>query len=586
MYTFPFAVPELSAATDEELSALLPMIREHASTFSAIPASSDVVTALQACRDLAREVTAIISTRTEVAALSADIDGATAPIVPPTVIPDGTEDDTEDDIDPEPTTASARGRAPSVRNLRRRDTPELPPTVDDRPAITMHAAVDIPGQFSTGQRLDTFSNVVSAMAEQLDRYPTDRAGSRPTKGGPIRATSVEKGEDTPNHVLSMTRYTRNGVIQFRRDYPDALRADRGENVYSVASHASKERRLPGGSLLESYRRQVKAGRSITAAAGWCSPSETLYELCSLDSLDGILELPEIQASRGGFNIPTGGGPDFGTVWNGVGAAGGDTHLTEAEVMASTAKVCYDVPCDGFTDNRLGVDYVCLTGSLLQSRGFPEAVQWYTERALNVLPHKINMGVIAAIVAASGPATVIPADPSGDDAISSLLSGISLAIADAKYRNRMSFNGTLEVPLPMWVLEQLRAAGTRRNGVNMVGMSDQEIVDWFTMRKAIPKFVYDWQDAYSGLLTGPGGATPLTALPLTAQFLVYPAGTWVKAVQPVISLDTIYDSSNLVNNEYTAIFVEDGWAALQMCPLSRLYTVPVDPSGVIGCCPLS
>jgi hypothetical protein len=65
--------------------------------------------------------------------------------------------------------------------------------------------------------------------------------------------------------------------------------------------------------------------------------------------------------------------------------------------------------------------------------------------------------------------------------------------------------------------------------------------------------------------------------------VYPAGTWVKAVQDVVALDTIYDSTLLTTNQYTAVFVEDGWAALKMGPLSRRYVVPIDPSGVVGCC---
>ena len=51
-----------------------------------------------------------------------------------------------------------------------------------------------------------------------------------------------------------------------------------------------------------------------------------------------------------------------------------------------------------------------------------------------------------------------------------------------------------------------------------------------------------------------------------------------------ALDTIYDSTNLQTNQYTAIFAEDGWAMLQMCPDSRLYEVALDPSGVVGCCP--
>jgi len=398
---------------------------------------------------------------------------------------------------------------------------------------------------------------------------------------------IEADRNGQANVLRMGSFTRHSAIEIRRKYPRELRADltaTGDG-YRVARYAVNERRLPGGSLLRSFQGEVKAGKPITAAAGWCAPSEVIYELCDLDSLDGLLALPEIQATRGGFQIPSNGGPEFATVYSGIGNAG-DTHLTESEVIADTAKVCYDIPCPGFTDNRLGVDYVCLTGSMLQRRGYPEAVEWFSRRAMNALPHKINAGVIAAIVAASGGPYIVPPDPSGDDAISSLLSAVGLAIMDAKYRNRMAFNSTLEVVLPYWVLEQLRAAGTRRSGVDLIGITDMMIMDWFAIRNAIPRFVYDWQDAFTGLPLAPGAGTPITSLPLTVEFLIYPAGTWVKAVQPVVSLDTVYDSTKLQTNEYTALFAEDGWAALQLCPLSRRYLTQVDPSGVTGCCPIS
>lgn len=584
---FPFPVPEdLTASTDEELSALLASIRDYAATFTGQPATADLVTSLTACRDLARTVTGIMTTRADVAALSADIDTTTTP---PTIVDPAPVDPAPADpapVDPEPTTAAARTRNPSVRDIARRTGPQLPADVDTSAYMTMHAAVDIPGRYATGQRIDHFDDALTAIAEQIDRYPTDR--SMATTGRKIQAmVEIEAERSGESHLLEMRSFTRHGAVQFRRSYPEALRADLTANGdgYSVARHAANERLLPGGSLLASFQQEVKAGKALTAAAGWCAPSEVIYDLCELDSQDGLLALPEIQATRGGFQIPSNGGPEFATVYSGIGVQG-DTHLTEAEVISETAKVCYDIPCPGFTDNRLGVDYVCLTGSMLQRRGYPEAVSWFSRRAMNALPHKINQGVIAAIVAASGGPHIVPPDPSGDDAISSLLSAIGLAIMDAKYRNRMLFSATMEVVLPYWVLEQLRAAGTRRNGINLIGMTDAEIMDWFTVRKAIPRFVYDWQDAFSGLPLAPGAGTPITSLPLTVNFLVYPAGTWVKAVQPVVSLDTVYDSTKLATNEYTALFAEDGWAALQMCPLSRLYTAQVDPSGVTGCCPIS
>lgn len=583
MYEFPFPVPtDLSAATDDELTALLTSVRDHAATFSGVTPSRDIITALTACRDLARTVTETLSVRTEARELSADIDTTTAPAPTPAAVNDSDSDDTDDEDEGDTVTAAAKTRNPAVRDIaaRRTGTTNLPDNTLHS-TITMHAAADVPGRFSTGQELNGFGDAVKALAYQVDRYPRVRDSG---------AAIVRKGVDINTMIIAddgtarfeMRQFTRHGGVEFRRQFPKELKVNEGADGFPIAQFAASERRLPGGSLLASFQQSVKAGRPITGAAGWCAPSVPIYDLCELSSLDGILDVPELQTERGGWQIPTGGGPNFATVWSGIGNSG-TTHLTEAEVIAeSPSKYCYDIPCPGFTDVRLGVDYFCLTGSLLQRRGYPEVVQWFSRQAMNALPHKINMGFIAAIVTASGAATVIPTDATCDDAISGLLGAVDLAIADAKYRNRMTFNGTLEVVLPMWVLVQLRAAGTRRTGVDMVGLTDAQIVEWFAIRKAVPRFVYDWQDAFSGVPTGPGGAAALTALPLTANFLIYPAGTWVKAVQPVVSLDTVYDSTKLLTNEYTAMFVEDGWAALQMCPLSRLYTASVDPGCLCVC----
>lgn len=203
--------------------------------------------------------------------------------------------------------------------------------------------------------------------------------------------------------------------------------------------------------------------------------------------------------------------------------------------------------------------------------------------MTALAHKINQGVIAAMVTIAGTANVIPPCTVGEDALSSLLAAIEIATVDAKYRNRMGFSSTLEVVLPWWVLAQMRAAASRRTGTDLVSVTDAMIIDWFAIRGAVPRFVYDWQDAYTAAVAGPGGQFASLALPQTVDFLVYPAGTFVKAVQSVVNLDTVYDSTKLGTNEYTAVFVEDGWAVLQMCPYVRQYTATVDPCSDLGCC---
>lgn len=607
--TFPFSVPEnLAGCTSEELTELSNNIREFAASLlpDGTVATPEIVAGLTASRDLAVEIRTILTSREESASAAASLmgeldstfagigDGGTGDAAGAgdggqgdggTGDAAGTGDGDQGDGgtgagagDGAVTAASGR-RAPSVRDVASRRATGVPDlgSANRRAMVSMRAAADVPN-FATGQRLDNFSQAAEALAQRLDQYPHGR-GTAIAKN--VRVDDVDTGR-----VFEMARMSRHGAVQFVRDFPDELRVDEsGSNGLRVAEYAASQRRLPGGSLIKSAQMAVQNGRSLTAAAGWCAPSDTIWDLVELETLDGMLDLPELQTTRGGWNIPANGGPNFATIWGGIGNAG-ETHLSEANVIGETAKVCYDIPCPSFTDVRLGVDYFCLTASLLQRRGYPEVVARFGRGALVALSHKINKGVIAAIATAAGAATIIPQDPSGDDAASGLLSAVELAAVDAKYRNRLGMNSTLEVVLPWWTLAQIRAGLSRRTGVDYLGVTDAMILEWFTTRGTVPRFVYDWQDAFAGLVGGPGGATPLTGLPTTVNFLIYPAGTFVKAVQPVVNLDTVYDSTKLATNEYTAVFAEDGWAALQMAPYAKQYTAYVDPSGVVGCCPIS
>lgn len=465
-------------------------------------------------------------------------------------------------VAPAPAVVASRGkRAPA------RSTIDDAPTVPVRADVVMVAAADVPG-FASGSEFTSFKQAALAVQNRLQQSPAP-SGMRGGRGGSM---SITPGRTSVRH----------GAVQFRRQFPDNLRMMDGDDAYAKVLAATNETRLPGGSLIKSAEKLVAAGRSLTAAVGWCAPSEVIYNLCDLVSLDGMLDIPELQASRGGFQLPADGGPDFSVIWDGIGSDG-DVILTEYDVENGALKECFEIPCPPFEDVRLDVAYLCLTGSLLQRRGYPEVVELFSQQSMKALAHKVNASVIARIVAASGAAVVIPADASGDDAASALLSAVDLAIEDIKYRNRMGRATSIEIVLPYWALTQIRAAMARRYGVARLDVTDAMILGWFSIRSAIPRFVYDWQDAMTGLVAGPGGATPLTVLPTTVQFLAYPAGTWTKIVQDVVSLDTIYDNALLTTNQHTAIFAEDGFNVIQTCPVSRLYTATVDPSGVVGCC---
>jgi hypothetical protein len=60
--------------------------------------------------------------------------------------------------------------------------------------------------------------------------------------------------------------------------------------------------------------------------------------------------------------------------------------------------------------------------------------------------------------------------------------------------------------------------------------------------------------------------------------MYPAGTWVKGSIDVINVDAVYDSTGLLSNTFTALFIEEGILAVQRCTHTCAVSIPVCVSG--------
>jgi hypothetical protein len=400
------------------------------------------------------------------------------------------------------------------------------------------ASADVPG-FSTGTELRTWRDFATAFTNRTRSY----SGKAPL---------------------------RHPVAEIRRDFPSEFVLTESMNdatMDAIMQHARDESRLEGGSLV--------------AANGWCAPSETLYSTCLQVTTDGLLSVPEVVARRGGIRHNQ--GIEFDAIF---GTGTGFSELTEAQVIADVLKTCLDIPCPPFVDDRLKITALCLTGSILQNRAYPEFVETFVRGAIATYAHFQNREIIADIVAGSVAVPNLSAvDPWATDAsvVSQVLGAVEMAITDIRYRLRLSQTQTIEIVFPFWLKALFRQDFSRRTGFDGVGLVDSQIDAWMSMRGARAQYVYDWQDAFSGVATGPGADTPISTLPALVtpaplSFLAYPAGTWVLARQDVIRLESIYDSVNLPQNRVTQLFMEDGWAAMRMCPLSRLYTINICPSG--------
>lgn len=437
-----------------------------------------------------------------------------------------------------------------------------------------------------------------AKTDPADVVPANNNGTATKYGRLITATDVPgyTGNDDESGMAQVATivekrlaafsgrnggYARTSVAVFKREFPKELtqlgmKDDLGDQ--SLLEYAAGEGRLPGGSVYESVSRQVKAGTSLTAAAGWCAPSQTVYDLFELEARTGLVDLPEIQITRGGLRFTP--GADFATIFAGTGYF----HQTEAQVIANTTKPCMVVPCPSFTDVRLEVEGVCITGAILQSRGYPEAVARFVRGAMAVHAHKMNQFVIAQMVAGSTSVDLSPhpvaAAAAADDtsATTTLLAHIEMAVVDYRYRHRMPENAILEAVFPIWALAVLRADLSRRTGVQLESITDEFLIAQMRLRGVRPQFVYDWQDSFAGLAAGPGGGTALTQFPIELDFLLYAPGTFVRGSADVITLDTVYDAANLALNQFVALFTEEAVLVAKLGHDARRYTVPFCPTG--------
>lgn len=386
------------------------------------------------------------------------------------------------------------------------------------------------------------------------------------------------------HVASRTAPM--GLMQIRRHDTEFAVSDADVlGSFHAINKAVDQKRLTSGNLLDSWWDDAKrkAGgnerrMSLTAAAGWCAPSTTMYDLCEMETTSGVVDLPEVTATRGGIRWTQ--NPTFADLM----AANMFTSLTEAQVIAATAKNCDPVPCPSFTDTRLNVAVTCMKGSFLQLRGYPELMARWGRGALVAHAHKLNKAVIAAMVTRAGAATVF-ANPTNDAATSSILAATSLAATDIRYREGLAQDAIIEVLLPQWALEQIRADWSRRN-TGGPDVNDAQIMSWFMDRNIRPQFVRDWQDFWdTGAATAVGAPAVagayITALPTTVDFLAYPAGAVVLARQDVITLHNVYDSTNLTQNLYTDTFFEEGWNLIFPCSGLRHYSATLCPSGNSG-----
>lgn len=406
------------------------------------------------------------------------------------------------------------------------------------------------------------------------------------------------------------------LLVLKRDIPKdfmVASATSVEDAQKAIKNAISFDRLPGQTL---------------TAAGWCAPSEPMYDICTTASRDGLFSTPEVGISRGGLLLPV--NPSFAELYDDVGfhfteedaingfyangtapvARANSTAITvgslrsfgnailQATVAGTTddeaptsippvgqtfvdgtvtwqrisrvpnvdgPKPCFEMPCPTWEDYRLEGDGLCLTADLIQQRGYPEGLEWATENALIAHDHKISAGKLAKVIEGS---TYREMTTGTVGTTAPLLAAIEIRAEAIRYAGRLSRNTLLEGVFPFWVRGAIRQDLSVRLGVDLLEVDNARIDRWFTQRGIVPQYVYDWQ------------ALPVDAItwPAYVDFVMYEAGAWITGVDDIITLNTVYDSTQLGQNKYTALFTEESWLIAPRCGVSEVVRVPICSDG--------
>lgn len=394
-----------------------------------------------------------------------------------------------------------------------------------------------------------------------------------SEGASISMNELAKGIDKRLASFNLTQYNsaaHNGIA-LRESFhlatfskPDitkfSITSNDADHVNEVLDYATSESRLEGNSLV--------------ASGGWCAPSETLYDLVSDATDAGLLSVPEVVTARGGIQFAE--ALNYTTLSKQMALfrfSEADDKVAKYDGKANnTTKPCFKVPCPEWHNVRLDVIGACVQAGLLQMRAYPEMIQAVVRMVLIAHANLVSM---ASLQAMSEGSTKVTIAANGGGTAAPVLDAVELQASHMRATLRLAPKATLEAVFPAWAYGAIRADLASRNGVELIDVTDADIDRFFTVRGISSQFVYNWQEI-SAI-----NADKFIGYPNQVQFLLYPAGTWVRATADIITVQGLYDSTLLSKNDYTALFTEEGFAMLKRGADSRLVSVATGNRGTTG-----
>jgi len=450
-------------------------------------------------------------------------------------------------------TASARRGATKVPAARKvaRSQPKRP--AKTAPSVIITAAADVP-DFAMGQRMTGMNEVATAVENRVSNFP------------PFNAEVAQAIQDSTGLKEDLRKFS---TASIHTPFPETMTAAIGsspgqENEAMKAAVKAHERVMVASMDGVGQGADKRFDKETMVAAGMCAPSEVVYTYTADYVVDGIATFPEVAAPRGGLMTTL--GPRLAEQYAQDGSDFGFTQ-TEAQMEAGVEKTCETIICPPFEDHRLDAAGYCWKIPFMTEKFYPELVKDAMSLSSVLWAHKMNSRFIKNALDLSTLVVAKGLGGSFDDTLE------ALAILAHKERRRFNLgeNAVMEVKMPSWVKEVFKAEMGRRVNRPAGAITDAQINAEFSARRLATEYTTDWAE-----LTG---LNPV--FPETFPVMVYPTGTFVKSVNPVVRLSSVYDAASIVQNEYTGVFFEQAQMLFKQAYDSRKFVIPICTAGLVG-----
>lgn len=394
------------------------------------------------------------------------------------------------------------------------------------------------------------------MAPNVPKYVAGTVGYK-------ELANVVNGQ-TPTSIVRANRGPVKGYADQTAVSLATLERDMGGRIVTAENEEEAAEQVEAIIAAATFEKaKFNADGAIVAAAGWCSPSETIYDFCDVAPAEGLLSLPDMTINRGGIRRPM--EMDFSELYSTL-----PFRFTEAELLTNPTKPCIEIPCVEFEEKRVEAIGNCITAGILQRRAYPESIERFMKEAMKAHQIKVSLWSIADMVADSTaivfPAASLPLGSSG-----SILNAIALRAEGIRQKERVGRETLIEGVAPSWLLAAAQADMALQQGRDAKSVTDAVIDAWLADRNVRIQWVSHWQPMAENAVYWPG----------SAQVLLYPSGAWYRHLANVIEIGTLYDKAQLQANRYTALFTEDEYLVDRRCKVSEVLTIPICTDGSVG-----